>query len=69
MKTHTARWQKVKHGTWHLKARIQDGGAVLGRIESDDLRTYTWTAGAAHGTTTGFYAAQRQVRKALKNGI
>lgn len=68
MKTHTSRWTKERPATWLLKARVQDGGVVLGRIERRGADVYDWTAGLSTGRSSGFYAAQRAVRKALAAG-
>lgn len=52
---------------WHLKARKQDGGAVLAEIREYNYGA-GWTAGEQRGMTRGLYGAQRAVRKALREG-
>lgn len=67
-----AAWRRERGsaGTWHLKCRTEDGGAVVGAI-SLHPRGYEWQAGTpdaliATGYTTWRNDAQRAVRKALR---
>lgn len=69
MKTHKARWYWKRSGQWELRARKQDGGAVLATIEEREycggLVKYVASIDPAclHYSR---YAAQRAVRRALK---
>jgi hypothetical protein len=63
-----ARWHANFYtGIWMLKARAQDGGQVLGRIDRRN-RVYFWGLGDVQGANVAesLSAAQRAVRKALR---
>lgn len=67
-----ARWIKIgpqamgSVWVWHLKARKQDGGAVLAEIR-EYSQSAGWVVGDRRGKTRSLYAAQRAVRKALRD--
>lgn len=62
MKTHPSRWHQINLDHYELR----DDGAVLGQITRTHDLKWTWRAGMTGGYKRGFYAAQRAVRKALK---
>jgi hypothetical protein len=65
-----AAWHKGPVGGWLLRRRLMDGGMLIGRID-ETPEGFVWSAGAPNhygriGKSRSRYAAQRAVRKALR---
>jgi len=63
-----ARWVQSSPTTHILKAAARDGGAVLAKIETTHFRHHVWSLlpSGRSGVASSLYAAQRAVRKALR---
>jgi hypothetical protein len=61
----TAKWYQNSPSTWVLKETSEDGCAVLARITQDG-EAWHWEIGHRGGFSETRYAAQRQVRAALR---
>lgn len=62
-----ARWES-QADRWILKARVQDGMAILATITGGRFASagYCWQAGHIGGYHISLYGAQRAARKALR---
>ena len=62
-----ARWRAIGLGVWHLRQRRSDGGATIATImPSAEGAVYRWYVGSRGGDAPSRCAAQRAVRRALR---
>lgn len=66
MKTHSARWYQNSPNSWILKETVKNGSAVLASVREINNGRHTWHANNIHGVENSRYAAQRSVRRVLR---
>lgn len=68
------RWIWLGYGVWHLRQSLRDGGRTVAKVMNTGAATgeYAWYLVDAQGerlrgAAQSLYAAQRAVRKALRD--